>query len=108
MILDETEEVATNMPEAPAPTEESEITPTSTSMLPSPAPEDSEATSTSTLVLQAPTEEATTTPTTSPAMPEDGGVLSAGSNHFLVWVGVVVLLLLLFGITNHLRSSSQT
>jgi hypothetical protein len=105
---DQAEATATNTPEAPVPTEEPEITPTQTSMLPLPPTEGSEATSTSTLVLQTPTDEVTTTPTTAPGMPEGGGVLPANGNHFLVWFGVVLLLLLLLGVVNRLRVPSQT
>ena len=68
-----------------------------------------DATSTSTLVLQTPTEEATTTPTAPPVVqvPQSGGVLSTHSN-LLVWVGVILLLLLVLGVINYLRSTSKT
>ncbi len=69
---------------------------------------DLESTPTNTRVLQTPTETTTPTPTSSPAaeMPEGGGVLPASGNGFLIWAGVVLLVLLTVGVANHLRPSA--
>ncbi len=64
---------------------------------------------TNTLVVQSPTAVALAPVGTAPAVappaqiPQGGGVLPDG-NGFLVWAGVGVLLLLIFGLINYLRS----
>jgi hypothetical protein len=91
------------------PTEEPEVTLTDTPTPLQATSEPPEASPTNTLVVQQPPEdEADTTPTSLPEMPEGGNVLSTHNNHFLMWAGVGLLLLLLVGIISHLRSSSRT
>lgn len=65
-------------------------------------------TPTSTLVIQSPTAVAgTPSAVSTPAqIPLGGGVLPEG-NGFLIWAGVGVLLLLIFGLLNYLRSPSS-
>ena len=73
---------------------------------------DPNVTPTNTLVLQTPTSETPVPPPTSIAqappvqIPQGGGVL-AGSNSFLMWAGVGVLVLLIVGLINYLRSPSS-
>lgn len=67
---------------------------------------------TNTLVVQSPTAVALAPAGTPPAastpaqIPLGGGVLPGG-NSYLVWAGVGVLLLLIFGLINYLRSPSS-
>lgn len=67
---------------------------------------------TNTLVIQSPTAVALAPAGTPPAgstpaqIPLGGGVLPEG-NSYLVWAGVSVLLLLIFGLINYLRSPSS-
>ncbi|GAB4421894.1 MAG: hypothetical protein Fur0044_19640 [Anaerolineae bacterium] len=59
---------------------------------------------TNTLVIQSPTPAGTLAAVAPPAqIPQGGGVLPEG-NGFLVWAGVGLLLLLIFGLVNYLRS----
>lgn len=63
-----------------------------------------QASPTNTLVIQSPTPAGTLAAVAPPAqIPQGGGVLPEG-NSFLVWAGVGVLLLLIFGLINYLRS----
>jgi len=63
-----------------------------------------QASPTNTLVIQSPTPAGTLAAVAPPAqIPQGGGVLPEGKG-FLVWAGVGVLLLLIFGLVNYLRS----
>ena len=102
---EEPEVAPTDTPVSP-PTEEPEVASTDTPAVPS--TEEPEITPTNTLVLQTPTDEAADTTPTAPAeMPAGGDVLPGQGNHFLIWAGLALLLLLLFGIINHLKSPSS-
>jgi hypothetical protein len=70
-------------------------TATSTAVVATPTSESEETTS---------TEDATPTATTAPEMPGSGGILPTGGN-FLIWVGVALLAVLLFGVWKQFKSS---
>jgi len=98
--------------QVPEATDELAATPTEGLALPT-AEEEIEATATSTMVVETPTsesespaEETTLTPaaTSVPEMSGSGGILSA-SGGFLVWIGVAVLGVLLFGVWRQSRST---
>ncbi|MBI1879260.1 MAG: hypothetical protein HYR94_13755 [Chloroflexi bacterium] len=92
-----------------APTEEPttnpNVTPTDTATV------DPNVTPTNTLVLQTP-QAGTSTPApvagNPPAqIPQGGGVLPATQASLLIWAGIGLLLLLIFGLINYLRSASS-
>jgi len=93
------------------PVEEPTATPTEGLALPT-AQEETEATATSTVVVATPTSESETAPaegatptaTSAPEMPGSGGILPPGGS-FLIWIGVAVLGVLLFGVWKQFGSS---
>jgi hypothetical protein len=87
------------------PAEEPTATPTEALALPT-AEEEQAATATSTVVIGTPTSESETMPTatTVPEMPGSGGILLPNGS-FLVWIGVALLGVLLFGVWKQGRSS---
>jgi len=68
---------------------------------------DPNATPTNTRVLQPPTETPTPTPSPAAEMPGSGGVLRMGQNGSLVWAGIGLVLLLIAGMVQQMRSPSQ-